>query len=83
MSYGGDVPQLGFRPSGPRVLGMGTTNSPSGPMGVMVDRTASIPTPWVLHPCILRRKQRHHEMIMDLVSVLSLEHGSHRVSSES
>ena len=81
MSHGGDVPHLGFRPSEPRVLGMGTTNSPSGPMGMMVDTAA--PSPWVLHPRILPLKRHHHEMIMDLVNMLSLEDGSHKVSSES
>jgi len=44
-------------------------------MGMMEGRAA--PTPWVLHPRILPWKQQHCEMIMDLVSTLSLESGGH------
>lgn len=81
MSHSGDVPHLGFRPPEPRVLGMGNTNSPSGPMEMMEGR--AVPTPWGLHPRILPWKQQHCGTTMDLVSMLSLESGVHRVFSES
>lgn len=50
---------------------------------MMVGMAAPSLTPWVLHPYILPWKQKHHEMILDLVSTMRLEDGAHRVSSES